>query len=1289
MGGKFTPKDHQMQFNETGSALANVELWVQQQNASLQEGPFSPSFGPSGNNKQSRSARNNNAGNQRWLPSPNNWMPNNAPPMVGEFGPDPHMQIPGGYMGESQMPPGRGVMPTPNKDDENLTPEQLTGRREGLARIQHLKRLFFPEKHNEFGNRPLHGMYGPAPPGHPGPDGMMGSLRFPPHHPANMMPPPPGYFNDMGPQPRMSGPHSPVSPSFSMGRDPSGFFFQGAPPPGMNFPQNGPGPHPPDFHPDFMPDGMNEGMFFAPNGPLGGPRMHHGPHDPLAGGPMVPFGPGATRFPGMCKPKRRRNAAGDKSEDIYRHLQPAPSPQQFCSLNLFEGQELTITRQINLAYQDTPDDQSPSQASFNAGANGGQQPKKKKKVDNTNRSNEDSKLSVKSEIPCAPDLFGSASLQSPVPTSNMNSSGAAATPQLPQLNSNNDASANPETSPASSSNNNGNNGTASLESKPIITSLPHCSAPTISKSGSSSGVMSNITSPTLASLAKGVESLSDRIEQDMLQGGLFRTVQMPENDPDVSDEALPASSQVGNRMRPNESSETVGRDNDSNKPEAMAGQNPDFENEKMMMMMKSEASHHMDGPPGVGMDRRPSPGHMFPEMKGHQGMVGNADVRIQARAPNTIQYMPARPPNENNNEAMPHPLPPGFNGQDFNGPMIGPDGNPIFDGGSMGPPGFDGPMVSGDMGHMGPGYGNPMHRNFNGPNMGNFGNGQGGPMPGFDPQGGPMFEGSMPHGMGGPMIPGFNGPPPPGYNGQGHFVNGPSGPMHPGCMPNFDGPCGPMSEFDGSMPGGPQMPGFGNFVPRPMMGGFHGGGGPMGMHNPEMFGGRMPMIHGDMKPNEPMRGKGEGSGKKEKDKKKRSESSKKNAAANQANMNLMNEKNGMNMARAGANKMRPEMVMRMGGGPDFMGMSPMDGKIRHDLMGMGGGAMMEPGMGLRPNMMGGPPDSRIRPGMVRMGDGGAFMGMVDGSMMRIGRDGNNFIMGIGEGPKKVDGPSRPGSGMMMMENAGENGMRPGSRSHSDKGMLVSADGNMRPGSAAMMGLAHEMGAWPGMGPQGENRPFMHGMDGMRPDSRLSAMGIGPEGTPVRPTSASMMGMESDMGLMMQLGDNNPRPGSGMMNDGNMMPGSNSNDMPMKGGPENMSMPMRPGDGNQMRMSGGPDVMMGMPPGMVPEGMMMVGRGGMGRMMVDMDPRMMSEMEGMLCRNGPMNHRMDPGMSGMMEMPNGEMFSGHMMSGPDRRMMMDADQFGNSMTYEMMRSGPGFNPHGGGLISGDPAVGMGR
>jgi len=416
---------------ETGSALANVELWVQQQNASLQEGPFSPSFGPPGVGKPSRGG-NGGIGSQRWMG------PMDPSMMGGPPGP-------GGFMNDPSMGPQGG--PGGRMLDENLTPEQLQRREEQLAHLQKIKQMLFPEKRMEFdprgrppmmfpgGLRPggppdnMGGMMGgmprfPCPPdgmlpqGMMNPDGMMsmdmggpggfvgepempqnwesisleerewfklqheyymeqmhkqrrmqmdGVQHIPPGHPGG------AYFGG-GDMPQRLPPHiggnggggplSPVSPAFNngcpsphggpmcgepgMGGEPQGrMYFNG--PPRMNFPPNGPGGQ--DFHPDFMPGGVY-GMYGGPPG-MGG-RMH--PHDPS----LPLYGPGGgLRFPGNCKPKRRRPAGSvvgggvcEKPDDIYRHLQPAPSPQQFCSLNLFEGQELTITRQLNLAYQE-------------------------------------------------------------------------------------------------------------------------------------------------------------------------------------------------------------------------------------------------------------------------------------------------------------------------------------------------------------------------------------------------------------------------------------------------------------------------------------------------------------------------------------------------------------------------------------------------------------------------------------------------------------------------------------------------------------------------------------------------------------------------------------------------------------------------------------------------------------------------------------------------------------------------------------------------------------------------
>ena len=47
--------------------------------------------------------------------------------------------------------------------------------------------------------------------------------------------------------------------------------------------------------------------------------------------------------------KRKR----DDSDDLFKNLQPTPSPTQLSYLNQFEGQELTITKQLNTAYRES------------------------------------------------------------------------------------------------------------------------------------------------------------------------------------------------------------------------------------------------------------------------------------------------------------------------------------------------------------------------------------------------------------------------------------------------------------------------------------------------------------------------------------------------------------------------------------------------------------------------------------------------------------------------------------------------------------------------------------------------------------------------------------------------------------------------------------------------------------------------------------------------------------------------------------------------------------------------
>ena len=177
--------------NETGSALANVELWVQQQNASLQEGPFSPSFGPP-IGKPPGGVRGG-----RGLSSPN------RPPFGNEYmmGGPPEHHMYGGPPGPPMFMHHGGDAPMGQRGgripDENLTPEQLQRREEQLAQLQKIKQMLFPENRGGGGFDPRRppGMYPDGPPGRgPGPEGMhhmmIGSGGPPPRFmPPDMMPP--------------------------------------------------------------------------------------------------------------------------------------------------------------------------------------------------------------------------------------------------------------------------------------------------------------------------------------------------------------------------------------------------------------------------------------------------------------------------------------------------------------------------------------------------------------------------------------------------------------------------------------------------------------------------------------------------------------------------------------------------------------------------------------------------------------------------------------------------------------------------------------------------------------------------------------------------------------------------------------------------------------------------------------------------------------------------------------------------------------------------------------------
>lgn len=375
--------------------------------------------------------------------------------------------------------------------------------------------------------------------------------------------------------------------------------------------------------------------------------------------------------------KRKRN---DLEEELYKNLQPTPSPQQInYNLNQFEGQELTITKQLNAAYREPipPSDQSQNHSSQN-------------------------------QVPHSP-MHGPGSNRGPMSNSSQTSS------------------VGPMSSPGPLTGPNATFG-ASMRlshfeplSNPSMSSSvgPHISSgngPHISSAKSSS--MSNITSASLANLAKGVEHLSNQMQQNMMQGGPFHSIQMQGQQGGApNNQQNSASVTSGETSSQNQSAPSVNNTfvnatmsiqqvniqsvNNSHGPgynPSMSVQQMNMEQQQQMSSMNSSGVHCMPGagpqsmssagPQGMPMSSSMSTGpasssgimsHQTPNAMCHPGMrntpsqmgpahpgsngptnmmpqsgrmspnfppssMGNANVQIQAKAPNTIQYLPAHPP---------------------------------------------------------------------------------------------------------------------------------------------------------------------------------------------------------------------------------------------------------------------------------------------------------------------------------------------------------------------------------------------------------------------------------------------------------------------------------------------------------------------------------------------------------------------------------------------------------------------------------------------------------------------
>ena len=634
--GRGPPNGKNAMMSESGSPMASVAQWVQQQNATMQQGPGGgpgpgPPPGPPGHGPQGPGP---NLG-----PGPG---PGHTPPFSpssfgggmgwpGPGGPSPHgpggmgpgsefladlmMEGPNGPM-MGNMPNAQGNLLQNKVPNENLTPEQLQRREEQLANLQKIKNMLFPDQGMGPGG-PIPGgpmMHGPGPgngfspmsqggPG-PGPGGMMPQPDMR-DMPPGMMGSPPGMMGNMGGPPFGPGGLPPnwdnMTPAqrewFKLQQD---FYMDkrrkqqmqhmnqmqhihmgpgGQPPPyfgmrrgGMPGPMSptspnmiaqmgsmrGPSPHPID--PMMMPGPRRPG----PGGMMpGGP---HGPNfDPTVDG-MFPFkdemmrppGPGSKNMPliqragnpeqfipdsiggpptptsnsGPSKPpppygqSQKRKRSGDDLDELYKKLQPAPSPQQFSYLNQFEGQELTITKQLNMAYQEHG---APSPGNMGAPGKSPSQSHPPIVKD----------TAVASPLPMTTPI---ANISSPLPTSTP-SSRPSSVSGLGQHGPNSvgphgPGSVGPPHGPGSVSS---NTSAPPPHSGPINQRLSHFdmmgpagsgggmnTVPTTSTtvSASSQGNLSNITSSSLANLAKGVENLSNKMQQNMMQGGPFHNIQV-------------------------------------------------------------------------------------------------------------------------------------------------------------------------------------------------------------------------------------------------------------------------------------------------------------------------------------------------------------------------------------------------------------------------------------------------------------------------------------------------------------------------------------------------------------------------------------------------------------------------------------------------------------------------------------------------------------------------------------------------------------------------------------------
>ncbi|CAL1542898.1 unnamed protein product, partial [Lymnaea stagnalis] len=398
-------------------------------------------------------------------------------------------------------------------------------------RIQHMaaNRGMDPDSMGMYGGppdmcRPPHMGMEPMPPGMHG---------YPPHGMPSQGPMDPGF------DPTMAGGMPPV---------------MGPGPPGPSGPRHGP---------------MRQSLMMGPNGMMPGMKgpnqvtLHRAgapeQFNPETMGGVVPPVTATSGTNNSSKPppsyaQAQKRKRGDDMDDSYTkgNLQQTPSPTKIqYNLSQFEGQELTITKQLNSAF--VAGNGGDESNSTGPGLGGG--------PIGTNPSG--GHFNSHTHSP----LHGPGSNKGPHSNSSQTSLHMANSPAVST------AGPSPHQGPATPHSSSTSNPGATMrlshfDPTPLsngVGSAPHTPNP---KSSSS---MSNITSASLANLAKGVENLSNQMQQNMMQGGPFHSIQ------------------VQGQMT---SSNTVGANNSSNGP----GSNGGSSSSSATATTSSSSSSH-PGPP--------------------------------------------------------------------------------------------------------------------------------------------------------------------------------------------------------------------------------------------------------------------------------------------------------------------------------------------------------------------------------------------------------------------------------------------------------------------------------------------------------------------------------------------------------------------------------------------------------------------------------------------------------------------------------------------------------------------